>query len=207
MINAPERTFELWRDHDAAAAVSMGIEPAPGDLDGLRRLFDNGVRRVDFTEPVDLRAERDAVATLALIRELTAHAIVVTWQIRLGREQEDWRSLLHLHPPAKVLGHRRADAIKERWQARFFLGQCIHRHGPGFVQVRDRRAARLVRITIDDPAYLAAIEPLSQGTPVTAIGAHILEDFLREGLVMRFGETALWLPYRVRRWPSPPLAV
>ncbi|MFL6112939.1 MAG: DUF5825 family protein, partial [Catenulispora sp.] len=93
-----------------------------------------------------------------------------------------------------------------RGPGRFDIHQD-HVRGPGFVEVRDRRSGSLSRFVIDDPAYLGVVDRLIDGADVADLPADVLAVFVEEGLAGLAGESAWWLPYRVRRWPWPSMIV
>lgn len=200
-----------WRDHDpdlrSIPAVAMGRRPLAGDLRLLARsLFEEGARRVALDPVVDLSGDADPasiVPAMIALRELTAWGLVIDWRVRFGVNHPVWRRLTYLYPPAEVFDHpASADALL-RWREAFRPGLCAYRRGPGFLEVRDRRTSWLSRFTIDDPEYLAAVEPLLTGTSRAAIPSAVFDHYSREGLVGVAGEIAWWLPHRIRRWTSP----
>ncbi|MCC3774893.1 hypothetical protein K6I33_005412 [Streptomyces sp. UNOB3_S3] len=138
---------------------------------------------------------------LTLVRDLTSHGIAVDWRPALDGEDESWRRLSHLYPPGEVVG-RGGERVRDAWRESYFFCKCFYRHGPGFLQVRDWRTGELRRITIDDPAYRAAVEPLLHGQVSTSVAPAVLDAFTGAGLVDILGEYAWWMPYRVRRWPQ-----
>ncbi|MYS18717.1 hypothetical protein GA0115240_100427 [Streptomyces sp. DvalAA-14] len=187
---------------------------------------------VDLSPAAD--GERSVRALVAL-REMTSRAIAVEWRLRLGpseaadsgaaggggrsggREGSDGTgagadadavaAFRHLSPPEAVTGVPDGADLLARWRAGYFFGACIYRRGPGFLQVRDRRDGQLGRITIDDPAYMAAVAALEAGVPADDLPAEILADLAAEDLIGRVGGYAWWTPCRVRRWPSPAMHV
>jgi hypothetical protein len=206
----------LWRDHDEELvrmpAISMGSRPAgtgdPAEL--AASLYRDGVRRVALDGPVDLSGGQPpatVVARLLLLAQLTSWALVVDWELRLGADPDGWRLLNHLYPPRVVRGVETAAQVRDDWRQGFYLCRCVWRQGPGFVQVRDRRAGSLARFVIDEPDYLEAIDRLSAGCPTGQVPPEVLDDLVGEGLAGRVGDLAWWMPYRVRRWPSTALAV
>jgi hypothetical protein len=140
-----------------------------------------------------------------LVRDLTSYGIVVGWQLRLGAADR-WQTLSHLAPPAVVLAPD-GESIRREWAETHYMGKCLYRHGPGFVQVRDRRFGELRLFTIPEPEYRAAIGTLAEVAPATAVARPIMSEFLAEDLAGQVGEIAWWLPYRVRRWPNPSVIV
>src|SRR6188472_2270747 len=137
----------LWRDYDERVytlpGMIIGVYRAGTDIGvAAERFRDIGARRVDLPELVDLSGAADPVTTvqtLALIRDLTGLGVMVGWRLRLGAGT-DWRALGHLWPPHTVLGGT-ADGTESvdpaaRWRSTHYIGKCVYRHGPGFVQVR-----------------------------------------------------------------------
>lgn len=210
-----------WRDHDEevlqlpamrpeVTIVAESVAPAGTAAD----LYGKGVRRVALERPADLTGAtgaRTIVSTMLLVGELTAWGIVVDWDVALGTDPEIWRSFNHLHPPRQILDAERAEEvedIRQEWRSTFYVGKCVYRKGPGFVQVRDRRAGgSLARYTLDDPAYLEAVDRLARGCPAEDVAPDVLDHLVGESLAGRAGRLAWWLPYRVRRWPWPSFAV
>jgi hypothetical protein len=206
----------LWRDHDEELlripAISMGSRPVgtgdPAEL--AAALYRDGVRRVALEGPVDLSGGQPpatVVARLLLVAALTSWALVVDWELRLGGDPAGWRLLNHLYPPRVVAGADTTTQIRDDWREGFCLCRCVWRQGPGFVEVRDRRAGSLARFVIDEPDYLQAIDRLSAGCPAAQVSPGVLEDLVNEGLAGRIGDLAWWMPYRVRRWPPAALVV
>ncbi|SOD73601.1 hypothetical protein SAMN05892883_2885 [Jatrophihabitans sp. GAS493] len=208
-----------WRHHDlettSMPAVSAGSDSIPAGADPAAtaaRLFADGVRRVEFGEPVELSGRVDPrllVTTMLLLGELTALGVVVDWDVDLGELPDVWTSISHLSPPRRIVGltDEEAQGILDPWRSTFYLDKCVYRQGPGFIQVRDRRDATLHRLTIDDPLYLDAVAKLSRGCAIEEVPTEVWEALLGEQLVGVVGGLAWWMPYRVRRWPWPSFAV
>jgi hypothetical protein len=214
-VDAAPLTLGLWRDHDEEVldlpGVSLGEIPAEGDPAVLAQsLYDRGVRRVGLSRPVDLTGEMDAAMltwVMILLRDLSGLGVVVDWRLRPGAHGEVWQRLNHLSPPAELIGQPDGEEALASWRETFYMCKCIYRHGPGFVEVRDRRSGSLARFVIDDPEYLAAVERLIGGANVADVPEEVLAAFVEEGLAGLAGESAWWLPYRVRRWPWPSMIV
>jgi Family of unknown function (DUF5825) len=196
-------TVTLWRDYeeldrpDVFAGTAVVSVPA---AEASRVFFEGGVRRVALIDTVDLASadgQAAAVRTLVLVRELTGYGIAVDWRLRLDAER--WRPLSHLYPPGEVIG---AEDVRLEWQHSYHFFKCAYRRGPGFLQVRDRRSDVLRKITVDGPAHRAAIDDLLEGCPASAVPPSILRDLTTMRLVHLLGDTAWWLPYRVRQWPT-----
>lgn len=205
----------LWRDHTTALRHVPGLFAGHQVLGAdaasdARALFERGVRRVELPEPVDLACPGDgrtAVRALVAVRELTSWGIVVSWRLVVASGWTDWPSLGHLSPPVEIAGIPDGESVAADLQRDFFLAKCLYREGPGFIEVRDRRSSALSRIIIDDPGYRDAVRDLEHGALVSDVPEDILAALEGECLVVRVGEYACWLPYRVRRWPHPPLSV
>ncbi|MGX1761404.1 DUF5825 family protein [Streptomyces lydicus] len=216
-------TLAAWRDYDEDACTLPGMSLGELDLAGppekhAARLWELGVRRVRLAEEIDLTAVDDpgaapdaaahAVRQLCLVRDLTARAVLVQWQLRLPDGPADgWRELCHLQPPRTLSGPADETAALSRWRDEHYLCKCVWRQGPGFVQIRDRRWGHLRRFTTDEPAYREAIGQLSYGAPAAAVPEAIAADFLEERLVARTGPLLWWLPYRVNRWIQEAMAI
>ncbi|WP_369216144.1 DUF5825 family protein [Streptomyces flavofungini] len=209
-------TLLAWRDYDPAACelpgMSLGEVPLPGPARGqAERLWDLGARRVRLPAPVDLADTVDPAAALyglSLVRDLTARAVMVEWELRLAPDAgESWRVLSHLQPPTALLGPADAEESLRLWRRGHYLCKCLWRKGPGFIQIRDRRWGELRRFTADEPEYETAIGHLDYGTPADTVPPAVLDDFRSEQLVLDIGSHAWWLPYRVSRWLQQSIAI
>ncbi|QUI29677.1 hypothetical protein H9W91_01440 [Streptomyces alfalfae] len=213
-ITAP--TLLAWRDYDPAACalpgMSLGEVPLTGPARGqAARLWDLGARRVRLPAPVDLTASADPGAVLyglSLVRDLTARAVMVEWELRLAPGAgESWRALSHLQPPAALQGPADAEESLRTWRRGHYLCKCLWRKGPGFIQIRDRRWGELRRFTADEPEYEEAIGLLDHGAPADTVPRAVLDDFRGEQLILELGPYAWWLPYRVSRWLQQSIAI
>ncbi|MEU6126809.1 DUF5825 family protein [Streptomyces sp. NPDC047123] len=221
-------TLLAWRDYDPAACalpgMFLGEVPLPGPPRGqAERLWQLGARRVRLPAPVDLTPAAEpeaAVHGLGLVRDLTARAVMVEWELRLAPDAVDtWRMLSHLQPPAALLvaaegrdpadgeGPSPAEQALNTWRRGHYLCKCLWRKGPGFIQIRDRRWGELRRFTADEPEYEAAIARLDHGALADTVPKAVLEDFRGEQLVLDIGPYAWWLPYRVSRWLQQSIAI
>ncbi|MFC8920398.1 DUF5825 family protein [Streptomyces sp. NPDC057116] len=213
-------TVLAWRDYDPAACelpgMFLGELATPGPLSGASdRLWHLGARRVRLPGTVDLSAGTDparAAATvnaLSLVRDLTARAVLVEWDLRLGPAAagDDWQVLSHLQPPRRIEGPAGSDEALTAWRRGHYLCKCLWRKGPGFVQIRDRRWGELRRFTADEPEYEAAIERLAYGAPAPSVPSAVLDDFRGERLVLDVGPLAWWVPYRISRWLQESMAI
>ena len=93
-------TLAAWRDYDEDACTLPGMSLGELDLAGppeehAARLWECGVRRARLAEDIDLTSVDDpdaaahAVRRLCLVRDLTARAVLVQWQLRLPAEPDD----------------------------------------------------------------------------------------------------------------------
>jgi Family of unknown function (DUF5825) len=211
----PDRTtvkVELWREYDPRAKDLPGMYLGAQTIDGswgaaAERLHREGVACVRIAEPVDAcrTGTVHAARTLVLIRELTARGTAVEWEVRCGDGCVADHRYDHLYPPARVLGQ--PDAVLAVWRDTFFPAKCIYRHGPGFMQVRDRRSGGLELFSIDDPRHLAAIETAAEGAPTNLVPPDVRGEFTAAGLLAESAGHVWWLPARVRRWPFPAFLV
>ena len=187
----------LWRDYSRQdsllATRSVRSSAAAAEF------YAEGARHAVLPDLVDLAGpEIETVRALALVRELTAWGMSVQWRVSLPGGAEVWPALSHLHPPAEVLGR---PEIRDQWRAGYHFCKCVDRHGPGFVEIRDFRSGQLRKIIISDPRYRQTIEDLRDGRPRTDLPTGITRELAAAGLVGVVGDSAWWLPYRVRRWP------
>lgn len=209
-------TLLAWRDYDPAACalpgMFLGEVPLPGPARGqAARLWELGARRVRLPAPVDLTGSADPAAVLhglSLVRDLTARAVMVEWDLRLAPDAEEtWRVLSHFQPPASLTGPADAEDSLRSWRRGHYLCKCLWRKGPGFLQIRDRRWGELRRFTADEPEYETAVDRLDHGVPADAVPKAVLDDFRTERLVLDVGPYAWWLPYRVSRWLQQSIAI
>ncbi|GGS29216.1 hypothetical protein GCM10010269_79940 [Streptomyces humidus] len=215
---APSVTVRAWRDLDPQArdlpGMSLGTIPVTPRAPQVDQLWDLGVRHAELDAVVDLSsddaaAHRGVVDRLCLVRDLTARAVSVDWDLRLSPQESthQWKVLSHLQPPRTLTGLDGAEEALHAWRTRHYLCKLVWRQGPGFVQIRDRRWGDLRRFTAEEPRYSEAIALLSPGTHHSDVPADVLEEFTAEHLVLRVGDLACWLPYRVSRWLQEAMAV
>ncbi|OON82837.1 DUF5825 family protein [Streptomyces tsukubensis] len=208
-----------WRDYDpevcALPGMDLGDRTLTGQVAGESgRLWEMGARRVVLPEVVELGGVQDfaaaarAVRALSLVRDLTARAVLVEWKLAYSAlAPEDWRVLSHLQPPEELTGFEGAPEALADWRNGHYLGKCLWRQGPGFIQIRDRRWGDLRRFTADEPHYQVAIEALAYGAPAAGLPPAVLTEFGEEHLIIAVGELAWWLPYRVDRWTQEAMAI
>ncbi|MCS0605373.1 DUF5825 family protein [Streptomyces sp. LP11] len=216
--STPPPAVLAWRDHDTEArslpGMSLGRIPLGTEAATAERLWAMGTRRAELEGPVDLvapgpEAARAALDRLRLIRDLTARAVQVDWDLRLPEDHADqvWKVLSHLQPPRDLTGPSDPATALHAWRTRHYLCKLVWRQGPGFLQIRDRRWGDLRRFTADDPRYPDAVTRLGQGCHHTDVPADILAELTEEHLVLRVDTLAWWLPYRVTRWLQEAMAI
>ncbi|QGK71060.1 hypothetical protein GIY23_17400 [Allosaccharopolyspora coralli] len=176
-----------------------------------RSLCAAGTTRVTLVEPVAIAADGDDLRRLDLVRELTAWAVECDWTLRVNDQRvdelPDWRAFAHLYPPRWVDGDCADRVDLAEWCNRWYPGRCLMRHGPGLVEVRDRRRDVLDRYVVDDAAYVEALRELGAGRPPASVAPWVAESLQEAGLLVALGERLWWAPVRVRRWPVPAMVV
>jgi len=207
---------QLWRERHPEVrglpGVDLGRREIASPLTDVSRLFDDGVRCVTIEEPVRLgEATVSTLRALVLIRDLTSQGIAVEWTLDCTADPGAVPRLVHLYPPSELVGAAEHDTEPDReladWRRRFYVCKCVYRVGPGFLQVRDRRAGGLARFTLTDPRYLAAVDQLLPGCPRDAVPADVVAALEGESLALPIGDHLWWAPYRLRRWPFPSMTV
>lgn len=204
---------ELSRDYDQDAARLPGMTLGTRYLTGAcapaaAGWYREGARHVRLPVPVDLCPDAGPASarSLALVRELTAHGAAVDWTARCRDGCHGDDLFAHLYPPTVLTGDTDG-AATARWRERFFLGRCVYRRGPGFVEVRDRRFGSLELVTIDEPAHLAAIPAMTEGVVEAEVPAGVRRDLVDARLAVARAGRLWWLPTRAYRWPFPALIV
>jgi len=120
-----------------------------------------------------------------------SYGVPLSWSGSLPSDAvEHWA---HLPPPRN----------QPSWQGRWRYGALGWRRGPGFAQVIDGRAdvIRQRRIQLGGLAPWFG-DMLDHPAPAGAVPPAILAKLRDAGLVAVFAGQAVWLPYRLRRWPS-----
>ncbi|WP_380282761.1 DUF5825 family protein [Kitasatospora purpeofusca] len=161
----------------------------------LVALARSGIRGFRLTEPVVLTADAPEAAArhLCALRDAAAVGLRTIWQGTL--QGIPTTPLHHLDPPR---GKDRALLWPVPRGPRLTL-----RHGPGYLQIEDRRADTGVRrLLIDspdevrvlrDPALSCAAEPELSGDDLAAV-----RSLAERGLFMRIGTVWFALPVRFR---------
>ncbi|WP_329260899.1 DUF5825 family protein [Streptomyces sp. NBC_01478] len=172
-------------------------------------LYSRGIRCVALDEPVSLRSPtpRDLRA-LDFVRNATGRGLLVRWHLRAGRRADPALTahhLTHLQPPVSLDGGRSVERLAE-WRTRFYVGRCVWRRGPGFVQIRDRRDGVLQRFDLIQPEYVQAVT-LLEDQRADGVDPKVLAALRAEHLVLDFGGRDWWAPYRIDRWPVPSMVL
>ncbi|MFF7475033.1 DUF5825 family protein [Streptomyces sp. NPDC008092] len=193
---------------DLLTAVAAARPQGPVG-DRVHDLYGSGVRCVALDEPVSLRSPgpRDLRA-LDFVRIATARGLLVRWHLRAGRRALPAltaHDLSHLQPPLSLDGPRSAERLAQ-WNSRFYIGRCVWRRGPGFVQVRDRRDGVLQRYDLIRPEYAEAVPLLEKQQP-EAVDPEVLAALRAERLLLTFGGQDWWAPYLMDRWPVPSMVL
>jgi hypothetical protein len=193
----PRGAAAIWLTESAAAGLP--------DQPGLARLRESGVHQVVVTGEVELTGAR-GLATLAfvrLLRDATSAGIWVTWSGTVSPDL-DTRPLCHLPPPS---AHPDLRAPGRGWRAAHQAALCYYRLGPGFLQVTDRRpGARPRSMLLNRSPGLDAFLRLLVPGPVTAAAAPpaaACGQLARARLLLRIGDDAVTLPYRLSCRPVP----
>jgi uncharacterized protein DUF5825 len=195
---------------DVSGTVTDAVEALPPALVPAFGTTADGRTAAAFADPVDLAAlsPAEAVGFVRFMRDAAARNMPVRWRGRC-EHPELRRALSHTAPPESPLS---ADGHAEwsRWRATHRLGVLYRRRGPGFAIVHDRRAhhAKPVRAVVGDDRLLAALEVAD--VPVDVRGsarARELDRLAAAGFVLRYGDLALTLPYRLPAWPVPAYSV
>ncbi len=204
----------VWRDHDGQTLQlgdSMRLDSVALDTDAdllAGNVFDAGGRLVVINEIIDFDDldPMSAVRFFELLRELTSYGILVGWRMRTSHNDTRWRDLWHLFPPSEVeIPGDTAGPTWEFWRNQFYYGLCTMRRGPGIIEVRDRRAGRIRRLSFTSPLHLEAIDRLERGASASSVAPEVLADFEEARVVMAIGGLRLCLPCRSRRSPLAPI--
>ncbi|MEV0124011.1 DUF5825 family protein [Streptomyces sp. NPDC050703] len=190
-----------------AAKPSLVAPDRPDLPDVLPHRFEG--HHVVVAEPVPLGAGgRSTARAVQFLRECQSHALTVTWSLpeadAVLRAPADvdfaLRHLHHLPPPD-------GPAASEEWRSACAYGRFYHRQGPGFVQVKDRRAPdAAVRLTLDHPDLVATFRTCLRPTALDDLGGtgrEAVSVLAAEGLVLVTRGWAVTLPPRIRHWPVP----
>ncbi|NMO20399.1 hypothetical protein HPC49_33610 [Pyxidicoccus fallax] len=217
---APGQWEELvgaLESHGLGQAVSVEVHgEAPGDWPTdaqLARLVALGCVELRVPWVMELgeqRAEQSA-HFVRLLRDCTSHRLRVRWRGAARPPIASW-TLYHLEPPESG-GTPELDEAARRWRQAHAYGRCYWRAGPGFMLVKDRREGRsATQFLLDDAATRSVFEALSVPKRVESLDTEpearkALADLQEEALVLELGPWRVALPFRMRCWPVPFIAV
>lgn len=168
-----------------------------------------GCEFVSVHDPVSvgLRIDED-LRLLRFLREITSHTIRLEW-ILAGRPLLHLSAFVHLIPPT---GHAddAARACVEAWRGGYRYGAFYYRCGPDFVTIKDvRTGVEATHLTIggDGSAHFRSLADGESLTDLNSGQRDALHDAVEAGLAVQGDDTFIMLPYRMRHWPVPFLAV
>jgi Family of unknown function (DUF5825) len=177
-------------------------------LDGRADLAALANTTVAAGEPLVFgRSVATDLALLHLLREATSHAVRLRWTLA-GVPSLPLRTHIHLIPPIGGAGDAAAAHARE-WAAGYRYGACYYREGPGFVTIKDvRPGGEPVRMTIRDGAgHFLAMSRARDESDLAAQTAALLGTAEQAGLLIRHSGRLLILPYQIRHWPVPCVAI
>jgi Family of unknown function (DUF5825) len=196
---------------DRSELAEFAATIAQTGVGGLRLVVQvNGAPAVT---PAQVRALATAgVAALEITGDTTVDAVALPAWIELNKAALEyglplaWSGRL----PA-AMNHQLAHLVPARnqpdWQRRWRYAMLGWRRGPSFAAVLDSRAdAR--QLIVDLPVVTDLFGPdLNQPIGAADADPETLAELTEVGLVLIAGGAAVWLPYRIRRWPvnSPPV--
>ncbi|MDG4765938.1 DUF5825 family protein [Solwaraspora sp. WMMD406] len=171
------------------------------------------LRTVTLPEPLEFgESPEQDLAQLRFLREVTSHAVRLRWTLR-GRPLFPLETHVHLVAPSDA-ADQRSRAYAAEWGLAYRYGSFYYRRGPSLVVVKDvRPGVEQSRMVITDgfDAFLRLAGDLPAGGlstsgPVTG-DAEAAAVAVEAGLAVAAGDAVLILPYRMRHWPVPYVAV
>lgn len=163
--------------------------------------------RVDGPLPAGEDLDED-LRLIRFLREATSHALRLDWVLG-GRPLVELRNLMHLVPPASGVNPNVAE-YAAAWRAAFRYGTYYYRRGPGFVLAKDvRPGGPAAHLTIDgiSASHFLALAEASVVSQLDPEVREALDDAVNFGLALCGGRHFTVLPFRMRHWPVPFLAV
>jgi hypothetical protein len=141
------------------------------------------------------------VDAVAWLRDSLSEGDVHAWRAS-GLPAAQVSLLLHLPPPETGGGEH------DRWRSAFRRGLCYYRRGPGFVQVKDvREPGRSATFLLDVPEVIEVFLRCLRPTSMTEVDPDAAKALIEERLMLRVEDQLVTLPYHMRRWPVPAMAV
>ncbi|MFI7026125.1 DUF5825 family protein [Micromonospora sp. NPDC049900] len=162
---------------------------------------------VELPEPLRFgQSPAQDLDLLRLLRAVTSHAVRLRWTLR-GRPSFPLHTYSHLLPPC--LGVELDDVTHTvAWARDYRYGSFYYRRGPGIVTIKDVRPGQPAsRMVIEDGAdRFEHLAESADGRP-EADDAELVADAVEAGLAVEADGRTLVLPFRMRHWPVPYLAV
>jgi len=176
----------------------------------IARLAARGIVEVQVPWEVEISAEQpeQSIQFLRFLRDCTAHRVNVKWRGKVSDPARS-QSFHHLLPPS-VEGTP-PEAV-QAWGKNHAYGQLYWRLGPNFLTIKDMRAGREARFTLDDGPLRDVFTKLQVPQPWAAlkddpVSQEVVESLMEEDLVVRLGDWVVALPYQLQHWPIPASAV
>lgn len=172
---------------DLRVVIRLDTVPGPDITPStVERLVHAGVAALEIRDDVQ-PAEHELADWFELGKACLCYGLPLLWTGSLPLDAvPHWA---HLPPPAN----------QPEWRRRWRYGSLGWRRGPGFAAVIDSRGAdirqRRVRLAALTPMFG---ERLDRPVPVSGTEQDAL---VAAGLAAVFAGRAVWLPYRLRRWP------
>lgn len=153
------------------------------------------------------RSPEEDLELLRYLRDATEHGVRLRWRLD-GVPDLPLRTHVHLVPPSDGVDAA-SSAYAEAWTAGYRYGSFYYRRGPGFVVVKDvRPGGEQLRMTIDEGAeHFLAMARAQTVDELDAPARDLLDTVAEAGLLLRAADRLLVLPYRLRHWPVPYLAI
>lgn len=144
---------------------------------------------------------------LRRLRDATSDGIRLHWVLG-GVPFPPLRSYVHLVPPRRGVDEATTEHAR-RWQADYRYGSYFYRVGPDFVMIKDVRPGdEPRRLTIDEGSdHFLAMTKARTVAELDAAATDQLEVAEEAELLIRHGYVLLTLPYRLRHWPVPYVAI
>jgi hypothetical protein len=168
-----------------------------------------GYERVRIDGPVPAGEDVDEdLQLIRFLREATSHALRLDWVLG-GLPLVELRNLTHLVPPTSGVNPS-VDEYAASWRAAFRYGTYYYRRGPGFVLAKDvRPGGPAAHMTIDgiSAAQFVALAEASVVSQLDPEARDALDDAVSFGLALSGSRHFTVLPFHMRHWPVPVLAV
>ncbi|MFI6825020.1 DUF5825 family protein [Micromonospora sp. NPDC050187] len=153
------------------------------------------------------RSPAEDLELLRYLRDVTSHAIRLRWRLA-GLPCFPLHTHVHLVAPSGGVDADSA-AHATAWAAGYRYGSFFHRRGPGFVAIKDvRPESEDARLTIDEGAdHFLAMAEARTVDDLPPAARELVDTVAEAGLLLRVDQRLLVLPYRLRHWPVPYLAI